>query len=92
MPVVACNTTCGTWQFGTVIPLAMFSNAIPITPGGVGVGEVFLSKLFTWSGGAADDGVTVMILMRANFYALALLGALLYVSHRRGAEAASPAA
>lgn len=74
-------------QFCTTIPLAMFSNAIPITPGGLGVGETFLGKLFAWSGGTKEDGVTVMLLFRANFYALALLGALAYLAYRRSGPA-----
>lgn len=77
----------GFLQFSTTIPLAMFSNAIPITPGGLGVGETFLGKLFAWSGGSQEDGVTVMLLFRANFYALAALGALCYLAYRRSAPA-----
>lgn len=71
-------------QYCVVVPIAMFSNAIPISPGGLGVGENVLAKLFQWSGGAWGDGINVMLLTRANFYALAVFGALVYVLYKRG--------
>jgi len=72
-------------HYCSLFPVAMFANAIPISPGGIGVGEGVLSKLFEWAGGAGEDGVTVMILFRGMFLTLALVGALLYVLQRRHA-------
>lgn len=75
-------------QFSSLLPIALFANAFPITPGGIGVGEGVLGKLFQWSGAAAEDGVTVMLLYRGNFYVLAAVGALAYVAYRRHAVTA----
>lgn len=80
----------GIVQYCVVVPVALFANALPLTPGGIGVGEAVLGNLFAWSGGAASDGTTIMLLYRFMFYALAVLGAVLYVLHR--ADVAPPAA
>lgn len=69
-------------QYCVVVPVALFSNAVPLTPGGIGVGETILDRLFLWSGGAPGDGATIMLIYRFMFYALALVGAVLYVLHR----------
>jgi uncharacterized protein (TIRG00374 family) len=84
-------------QYCVVVPVALFANALPLTPGGIGVGEAVLGNLFEWSNGDAGDGTTVMLLYRFMFYALAGIGAVLYVLHRSdgapGADAGSaPAA
>lgn len=74
-------------QYGVVVPVALFSNAIPITPGGIGVGEQVLGRLFAWSGGLEAKGVAIMLLFRLQFFALAAVGAVLYALHRRPAAA-----
>lgn len=78
----------GLLQYCVVVPVALFANALPLTPGGIGVGEAVLGNLFDWSGGAASDGTTIMLLYRFMFYALAGIGAVLYVLHR--ADVAPP--
>lgn len=70
-------------NYFVLVPIALFSNALPITPGGVGVGEAVLGRLFAWSGGQEKDGVAVMLLIRLMFYVLATLGAVLYALYRR---------
>lgn len=82
-------------QYCTLQPIAMFSNAISFTPGGLGVGEGVLAKLFEWSGAPAELGTTVMLWWRMLFYALALVGAACYLGYRRaplppGAEVPDP--
>jgi glycosyltransferase 2 family protein len=69
-------------QYFIVVPVALFANALPITPGWIGVGEAVLGKLFSWSGGSVVAGTTVMLLYRGMFYVLSLIGACLYVLHR----------
>lgn len=78
--------------YGVVAPIAMFTNAVPLTPGGVGMGEGVLDKLMTWAGGAASKGVSIMILYRVMFYALALVGLVLYILHRETTPASTPPA
>jgi uncharacterized protein (TIRG00374 family) len=74
--------TLGFVQYCVVVPVALFANALPLTPGGIGVGEAVLGNLFAWSGGSAQDGTTIMLLYRIFFYILALFGAVLYILHR----------
>ncbi|MCO5171236.1 MAG: flippase-like domain-containing protein [Planctomycetes bacterium] len=69
-------------QYCVVVPVALFSNAVPLTPGGIGVGETVLGNLFAWSNGDFAAGTTIMLLYRLTLYALALIGAALYVAHR----------
>lgn len=69
-------------QYCVIFPVALFSNTIPITPGGIGVGEGTLGKLFEWSGGHEADGVAIMLLYRLNFFVMAAVGAALYVAHK----------
>ncbi len=77
-------------QYCVVVPVALFANALPLTPGGIGVGEAVMGNLFDWSGGAASDGTTIMLLYRFMFYALAGLGAVLYVLHRGDVDPPAP--
>jgi uncharacterized protein (TIRG00374 family) len=92
MAVVLCfilGRACGEGalsfqQYCVVVPVALFTNTIPITPGGVGQGELALGKLVEWSGGLASDGVTIMIIYRLMFLAFALVGAILYASYAGG--------
>lgn len=72
----------GVVQYFVVVPVALFANALPLTPGGIGVGEAVMGNLFSWSGGQEVDGTTIMLLYRMMFYALAGIGAVLYVLHR----------
>jgi uncharacterized membrane protein YbhN (UPF0104 family) len=78
-------------DYCTLFPVALFTNAIPLTPGGIGVGENVLGQLFVWAGGAKKDGVSVMLLYRVLFYALALFGALLYMAYKRDPPDVVPA-
>jgi glycosyltransferase 2 family protein len=79
-------------QYYVLLPVAMVSNAVPLTPfGNIGVGESVLGKLFEWSGAPASSGVTVMLLLRATLLAMALLGALLYAFYGHQAVPGQPA-
>lgn len=76
-------------DYYALVPVALFSNAIPLTPGGVGVGESVLGKLFSWAGPAAASpaeltraGASVMVWLRLLMLSLALAGGLLYALYR----------
>lgn len=79
-------------HYAAVFPVALFSNAVPISPGGgIGVGEAVIGLLFQFSatslGADAESlkaqGAMIMICHRVVFYVWALLGAALYVFYRR---------
>lgn len=93
-------------HYAAMFPVALFSNAVPISPGGgIGVGEMVIGLLFESSAaslGAGDAGALkaigamIMICHRVVFYVLAVFGGLLYVFYRqkeevgRGPELDSP--
>ena len=79
-------------QYCVVVPITLFTNAVPLTPGGLGVGENVLGKLFEWTGGAFLKGVEVMLLYRVSFYILASIGAVLYVFGRKPGDEVAPEA
>ncbi len=91
-------------HYAAMFPIALFSNAVPISPGGgIGVGEMVIGLLFESSAaslGAPDAGALsaqggmIMICYRVVFYALAVFGGLLYVFYRQkeGPNAGSSAA
>ena len=78
-------------EYASLFPVAMFSNVMPLTPGGgVGVGETVLGQLFRWSASAQADpevlsqaGVSLMIWFRFIFFSMAGVGGLLYAFYKR---------
>ena len=58
------------WQAATVIPLGLLANGIPVTPGGLGVGEAAFDQLFQMAG--LSGGAEVLLGWRF----LSLVGAL----------------
>lgn len=68
-------------ELALVVPLGFVANALPLTPGGIGVGETAFHRLFTFVG--MDGGAEVAIGWRLAITAVALLGGLLYVLRGR---------
>lgn len=64
-------------------PLITIANALPISPGGIGVGEAAASFLFTQLDVAS--GAAIMVLVRIWIVLVRLPGGLFYVLHRRPA-------
>lgn len=58
----------------------MVANALPITPGGLGVGETAFERLFALVG--ATGGAALLILWRASMIPMAAVGATLYITGR----------
>ena len=81
-------------EYFALVPIALFSNAIPLSPGGIGIGEKVLAQLLTWAGASgsaapaslAKAGVSIMIWMRLVFYSLAIVGGVLYAVYRQPAD------
>jgi uncharacterized membrane protein YbhN (UPF0104 family) len=69
----------------------MLANAVPITPGGLGVGEAAFEGLFALVGVAG--GATLLFLWRVGVVPVAVLGAILYLMgvRRAGRTALDPA-
>jgi len=77
-------------QVAFLTMMGMVANAIPLTPGGLGVGEAAFDQLFSlmgYSGGAA-----LLLLWRLGMLPLALLGAVIYITGQAGARRVARAA
>ena len=61
--------------------LGMLANALPITPGGLGVGEAVFEGLFRTVG--HDGGARLILAWRVGMLALCCLGAALYIAGAR---------
>jgi hypothetical protein len=70
---------------GFLSMLGMVANALPLTPGGLGVGEAAFEQLFGLAG--ASGGAALLVLWRMSMIPLATVGAGLYVTGRIRVEA-----
>jgi uncharacterized protein (TIRG00374 family) len=78
MPDAAGATVC------FLAVLGMFANALPLTPGGLGVGEAAFEGLFGMLGMSA--GAMLMVSWRLGMLPLGLLGGLYYITGVRGKQ------
>lgn len=65
----------GPLQVATVAPLGLLTNAIPLSPGGLGIGEKSFEVLYGLMGG--QNGASAFLLARFFLYSPAILGGLL---------------
>jgi uncharacterized protein (TIRG00374 family) len=74
---IAAGLQGALWPWRThyvVAPLGLMINAIPISPGGMGVGEYAMQKLFTSVGEDGTKAFLMMLVYRATSWAIALVG------------------
>ena len=60
--------------------LAMLANVLPLTPGGLGVGELAFDRLFETQG--HEGGASLMLSWRAAMLPIVLAGGVLYALGR----------
>jgi hypothetical protein len=65
---------------GFLSMLGMVANALPLTPGGLGVGEAAFEQLFGLAG--ATGGAALLVLWRMSMIPIATIGATLYMTGR----------
>jgi uncharacterized protein (TIRG00374 family) len=70
-------------QNATIVPLALVAGAMPLTPGGLGLTEAALARLYENIGLQGSDGALVALTYRALTYAVAAIGAVYYLSAKR---------
>lgn len=80
-----------TWaEHLVIIPVAGLVGAIPITPSGLGTLELAVKELYKYVLGGiavgADDGTLVALVRRVTELAVAFVGVLFYLTHRREVE------
>jgi len=71
-------------QYLFIIPLAMTATAVPLLPGGIGVGQVAFYTLFQWMDVAnPKQGGTLCTLLQIYTILFSLLGLFPYLRYRR---------
>lgn len=68
------------WEMGVLIPLGLVANSLPLTPGGLGVGEAAMDRLFSVSGLAG--GAEMLLAWRGLVLVVALVGLVVYLNAR----------
>lgn len=78
---VATNPSEVKWEMSLLIPLGMLANTLPLTPGGLGVGEAVFDKLFGLAG--LTGGAEILLGWRLLTILVGLLGLVLYLQGRK---------
>lgn len=73
-----------------LIPIGFMANVVPVTPGGLGVGEVAFDALFSIAG--LSGGAVVILGWRLLLLVVGLMGLVLYLQGQRRLVEALPAA
>jgi hypothetical protein len=69
------------WEMSMLIPLGLLANALPATPGGLGVGEAALNKLFAVVG--LNGGAEILLGWRLLAMATGMIGLFFYLQGRK---------
>jgi glycosyltransferase 2 family protein len=77
MAVVALNPSSADWKMCLLIPVGFIANSLPITPGGLGVGEAAFNELFKMAG--LHGGGGALLCWRIWFTLVSLSGLWFYV-------------
>jgi len=62
-----------------IAPIGFIVQALPLSPGGVGVGEAAFAELFRIAGRNSEDGLAARLALRIVEWALGFLGFLVYL-------------
>jgi uncharacterized protein (TIRG00374 family) len=65
-----------------IIPIGMIVQALPLTPGGVGIGEAVFGGLYQLVGYAAGAGVLAALVQRVALWGVSFLGYIVYLGMR----------
>jgi len=77
----ATNPVGATWRMAVLIPLGHLANTLPITPGGLGVGEAAFNKLFALAG--LEGGAEALLGWRLLTILMGLAGLVFYLQGRK---------
>jgi uncharacterized membrane protein YbhN (UPF0104 family) len=76
----ATGASSPTWAMLLAVPFGMLANAVPVTPGGIGVGEAAFAALFAAAG--ATGGAEALLGWRVITTVIDLVGGVLFVLGR----------
>jgi uncharacterized membrane protein YbhN (UPF0104 family) len=79
-------------QHFMLVPVGMVVQAVPLFPGGVGIGELGFAKLYGLFGSDPANGVTASLVMRVITWMLGLIGCLVSANMRSQLSRGSPSA
>ena len=85
---VILNPLGPSWEMSLLIPLGFLATTLPVTPGGIGVGEAAFNKLFTLVG--LQGGAELLLGWRLLMILIGLIGLFFYLKgqkrfvHERG--------
>jgi hypothetical protein len=77
----AVISTAIAWKASVVIPLGFLVNTLPLTPGGLGVGEAAFDALF--AGAGLNGGAETLLAWRLLMLLISLIGLVHYLQGRR---------
>ena len=80
----------GFLEAGAVLPLAALANALPLSPGGLGVGESVASVALARLGHPPQAGAELMIVVRVAVVVWAIVGGLVYAFSSFGPRKEAP--
>jgi uncharacterized protein (TIRG00374 family) len=69
------------WEIWVLVPLGLVANSLPVTPGGLGVGEAAFNKLFAMVG--ISGGASLILAWRFLMILLGFIGLSFYLQGRR---------
>lgn len=69
------------WEMSLLIPLGFLATALPLTPGGIGVGEAAFNKLFILAG--LSGGAELLLGWRLLAIAIGFCGLAYYLQGRK---------
>jgi len=74
-----------------LVPIGLVINAMPLFPGGAGIGELGFGGLYRWFGAAAASGILGSLVQRVLAWVLAVAGLLVYLRLKAKLPAAAAA-
>ncbi len=69
-------------QHFLIVPIGMVIQAIPLFPGGAGIGELGYGLLYQWLGCSEASGVLGSLVQRVLYWVIGLLGYVVYLRMR----------
>jgi uncharacterized membrane protein YbhN (UPF0104 family) len=79
--IQAINPGGATWSMSILIPLGFLANILPVTPGGLGIGEAAFNKLFEMAG--LSGGAEALLGWRMLTILISMIGLVFYLRGRR---------
>ena len=70
------------WEIGSLLPATMIANSLPLSPGGVGIGETVGALGFSRLGYPASTGSETLLLVRLASVSWAIPGMVAWLAGR----------